>query len=325
MKKATLLHIFMTIMVLHSYSQNLVLNYSFENHNYTPCQIVDQFSDILVDWDSPNGQSGDVYFTTIAQDCYYYQPNSTYSGPIGFKGSELPSEGEVFAGIWVYTIDGLEQREYIRGQLSAPLSTGDTYRVKLNFSLADFMESSVSELGIAFVETTSIQTNGDLVLSAPQLIIHSGLEVSQGWASFDTSFVSDGNYEYFIIGNFKSDADTETKPNPGATAAPGTYGAYYFFDEISIEMEMPNSVAEAQQSMISIYPTIVHESLFINVTGKHISHYRIINQFGQIVKEDKLPPGKEALVDCSFLKPGIYYLSTYSNGLPASSYKFIKI
>jgi len=326
MKKILLIKMFIFLIILNCYSQNLVENYSFENYNFTSCQISNEFSDILISWDSPNNKVGDVYFTIISQDCYYYQPNSTYSGPIGLKGSENPSEGEVFVGIWVYTIDGLEQREYIRGQLSNVLEEGNTYSVKMKISLADYMESYVGELGIAFMETQDVQTIGDLVDTEPQLIINSGLDVRDGWFEFDTSFISDGNYKYFIIGNFKSDENTETIPNSGASGAVSTYGAYYYFDEISVELEMVNSVSENEHSLIEVYPSIVKENIMFKIKGSNINNCRIVNQFGQILKEEKINNRKEGSFECAFLKPGIYYLiSQDKNGLLLSTSKFIKM
>lgn len=324
MNKFLLSKLFIILIAISSHCQNLVLNNSFENYNYASCNISNEFNDILIDWDSPNNMAGDVYFTNISQECYLYQPDSSYDGPIGAKGSETPSEGEVFVGIWVYTIDGLEQREYIRGQFSDVLEGGKTYKVKMKISLADYMESHIDELGILFSETQEVQTIGDLIDAEPQLIINSGLDVTEGWVEFDTKFTADADYEYFIIGNFNSDDDTVLSPNPKASGASSTYGAYYYIDEVSVELDISNSTNEIALSSIDIYPNPAIESILYRVNGGNISSYSILNQFGQTLKNEEIDNKEEGFIDCTSLSPGMYYLiGQDKNGLSLSTTKFI--
>ena len=326
MKNLLLILLFTCLGAINSSGQNLVMNGSFENVNFNSCGITDDFAEILMDWDSPNASAGDVYFTDISQDCYNYQPNSTYSGPIGFKGSELPSDGAVFAGIWVYTIEGQEQREYARGRLSDPLVVGSTYRVKLKISLADYMESSVGELGIAFLESQQVQTSGSLVLDEPQLLINSGLEVYDGWVEFDTTFVSDSNYEFFIIGNFKSDSDTETFANPNASGAVSTYGAYYYIDEVSVELETVTAIEAKDRSQITVYPNPVIDNLSFKVEGSPINSFGIFNLLGEKVREVSLNAIRTGTIECASLKPGIYFLVGYDAwGNASSRLKFVRV
>ena len=320
----TLLSFF--ILALNCFSQNLVKNYSFENYNYTVCDITELFNPIFDEWDSPNSSGGGVYSTTIGQTCYYFQPNSTYDGPISFKGTETPSEGNIFVGIWIYTINGFEDREYIRGELNSPMEAGLTYRVKFKISLADFMESYVGELGIAFTETTSIPLDNQLVLTEPQITINSGLDKREGWTEFETTFVSDGNYNYFIIGNFKSDADTETFDNPGASGEPSTYGAYYYIDEVVIELDGATSSKELKPFQIEIFPSIVTENLTFNLKEHNLNQFNIVNQFGQIIQVEKVNSRTTGFISCESLAAGVYYLiGQDKNSLVRSTTKFIKV
>lgn len=326
MKNLKILIAINIFIVLSGFSQNLVKNYSFENYNYTSCDIADDFSNIVIDWDSPNSLEGDVYFTTISQDCYYFQPNSTYPGPIGLKGTEYPAEGDVFAGIWVYTINGTEQREYVRGELSSPLEVGESYRLKLKISLADYIEYYIGELGIAFFGTQNVSLDGDLVIAEPQLIIHSGLDQSEDWFEYHATFTCDDHYNYFIIGNFKSDAETEIFPNQGATNEPGTYGAYYFLDDVSIELEEVNLVNESDRKPIVIYPTIVNTHINLKTKENNIHKYQIINQSGRIMKANLFNIHTSGGIDCSDLNSGLYFLICFNeNNEQISIHKFIKV
>jgi hypothetical protein len=313
------------ISVLNSNGQNLVANGGFENVNFSSCEIADNFTQILVSWDSPNGMAGDVFFTNIAQDCYTFQPSSTYSGPTGLKGTEMPSEGFVFAGIWVYTIEGLEQREYARGQLSSPLQIGATYRFKMKLSLGDFMESSVGELGVAFMETDQVQTNNHLILAEPQIIIDTQLNISEGWAEIDATFESDGAHEFFIIGNFKPDSETETIANASSSGEPGTYGAYYFIDEVSLELEVLISADAVGTFSLEIFPTLVQDQITIRVGEQGISRLSLINHVGQTCME-RTVSDPETHIDCSALGAGMYYVLAQDRfGDVLARAKFLKV
>lgn len=325
MRQTSLLAFALLLIQLVS-AQNLVLNHSFENHNYAPCDISADFNELIIDWDAGNeNNSSDVMSSAIPQVCYNYQPNSTYSGPISQKGRETASQGKAFAGIWVYTIYSFEQREYLRGELSTRLEAGQSYEVSLQISLADFMESYVGELGIAFMETDQVNLDGELILADPQILITEGLDVSDGWYTFETTFVSDGDYQYFIIGNFNTDDQTLTLPNPSASGESSTYGAYYYIDNVHISPASISSTTSLDIAGLIIYPTLVDQSIFIK--SDEVSHlrYAIIDQLGRVSVDGEWN-GAEQTIDCSDLHAGIYYLVLRdANGVGAHQTKFVKV
>ncbi|MFK8056306.1 MAG: hypothetical protein AB8F78_09335 [Saprospiraceae bacterium] len=308
MKYSLLLSLSTLLFILNATSQNLVENHSFEDQRFAPCGIASQFEAILPGWDSPSRLGGSVYSTSIDQDCYNFQPNSSYSGPVGMKGTESPSDGDAFAGIWIYTIEGQEIRQYMRGQLSKPLIEGKSYKVKLKVSLADFMESSVGELGIAFMKDTEIQRDGDLIIAEPQLRITTNLNITNGWAKFDETFVSDGDHNYFIIGNFKSDIETDIFQNPSASGANSTYGAYYYFDEVSVEEVTVNSTSSQPLESLSVYPTLVTSQLTYELKGSTFKEFKIVNTFGRTIKKVNTNGQMHGQIECSSLAPGSYFL-----------------
>lgn len=306
-------------------AQNLVKNPSFENYNYALCQIVDDFSGVFNDWQSPNDGAGDVYFTNINQECYYLQPSNTYTGPIGQKGTETPYDGEVMSGIWVYTISGLEQREYVMGELETELEIGKTYQISLKISLADFMEYYIGELGIAFVRQNEIELDGDRVLNTPQVAIDLDMDTYEGWVNFVTTFTSDGNYDSFIIGNFLPDDNSLVFPNPNASGSVGTYGAYYFIDDVWIGESKPVSLTEQTLYSMTIYPNPAMDLLRLEFPQTVPASVQVYNQLGQIVMErNKLARLDE--LDCSVLAPGLYSLGALDrNGRLLSQKTFMVV
>src|SRR5690554_7807875 len=99
-----------------TFAQNLVPNPSFEETDLFFCGIMypSDFNSAAVEWYTPGGGSPDMYYTNINDTCFNFQPNSNYAGPIGIKGSQLPRTGEIMSGFGAFTIQGMEQREYIQ-------------------------------------------------------------------------------------------------------------------------------------------------------------------------------------------------------------------
>jgi len=218
-------------------AQNLVLNPSFEINNAEFCGIMNSndFSSTAGDWYAPSQGSPDLYFTSIKSSCINFQPNSTYSGPIGIKGSQLPRTGEVMSGLFAYTIQGLEQREYIQVPLSSPLIIGEKYLVECFVSLADSTEFATDKLGMFLsAQAVSLQANGALNYS-PQVIAPGFITDTQNWVQISDTITATDAYAYLTIGNFKSDANTPTVQNANYSGKPGTYGSYYFIDDVRVE------------------------------------------------------------------------------------------
>ncbi len=120
MKK--LITLFLLFICGISKGQNLIPNPSFEDTANVSCGIflVNDFNSSINYWNNPTQGTPDIYTTNVDPSCWNYQPNSTYGGPIGLKGTQLPRTGDVFAGFGCYTIHNLNQREYIQSPLVSP-------------------------------------------------------------------------------------------------------------------------------------------------------------------------------------------------------------
>ncbi len=234
--KWMLITFFSTIIHL-SFAQNLVLNPSFENRDEEFCGIMtnSDFSPYVDDWYNPTQGSPDLYFTTIDSSCFNFTPNSTYTGPIGIKGSQLPKTGEVMAGFFLYTIQGLSQREYIQVPLSSPLIVGDKYIVECYVSLADSTQYASDRFGMHLsVQPISLQSD-NILNYTPQVISNNVITETQNWVLVSDTITATDAYAYLTIGNFNSDAQTSLLSNPTYSGKPGTYGAYYYIDDVRVE------------------------------------------------------------------------------------------
>ena len=136
-------------------SQNLVPNPSFETTFNVPCGWVTvpaSFPTIVANWNIPTQATSDIHSTQIPQNCWNFQPNSTYSGC--WPGPQMPRTGNVMAGIYTFTGFGMNNwREYIQVRLSSPMVVGVPYLVDFYASLADYSQFASNNIGI-YLSTT---------------------------------------------------------------------------------------------------------------------------------------------------------------------------
>jgi hypothetical protein len=92
------------------------------------------------------------------------------------------------------------------------------------------------------LSTQQISIGTDGVLNyTPQVLPNSAIMDTSEWVRVADTLTATEAYEYLTIGNFSSDAQTPTTYNPGYNPQPGTYGAYYFIDDVRVErIQQPN-------------------------------------------------------------------------------------
>lgn len=216
-----------------TFAQNLIPNPTFEMGPSTFCGVYSgpDFDGSLDNWYTPTGGTPDLFSTQIMQNCWNFQPNTTFAGPICTKGPQLPKSGTRMAGLFTRTIPGLNQREYIQTQLTQPLTPGRYYEFSFYISAADNHEMGTNNLGgLLSVNPVSIGTDG-VLQQAPQVLETSVITDTSAWTEVIATFQAAQAFEYFTIGNFSDDNNTDTILNPGASGSPGCYGGYYFIDD----------------------------------------------------------------------------------------------
>lgn len=296
-----------------SYSQNLVQNSSFEVLNTEPCGITmtsAEFNSNITSWQSANLGTPDIFLTSIDPSCWNFQTNSTYPGPIGLKGPQLPHSGEAFIGFFAYTIDGLEQRDYIQIELENPLEIGMTYIVEFYVSLADSTEYSVNNVG-AYLSSDAIYVSSTGVLAyEAQITFPDFIDDTENWVRIADTIVVEENYSFLTIGNFNDDAATDTQVNPDGGACVGCYGAYYFIDDVSISEYIPNSINENPSDFsIQCFPNPFRSQITLQSdnTLQDVS-ISIYDASGKIVWESKSDDLNKLQLDLSELQKGVYFL-----------------
>ncbi|MBK8845732.1 MAG: hypothetical protein IPO27_03865 [Bacteroidetes bacterium] len=235
---ATALCMLLTVTI---YAQNLVLNPSFET--LSPCPLGPGELINAQDWDDVNSgadstSSPDLYAACSWQIGGVNSPNAL----LGYQPSRT---GVAHAGIIPYeaialfgclSLGSSEYREYIRGTLLSTLQAGQSYEVSFYVSLANGAKFAVSDFGVYFSPTPIQQNFGTqpgVLQVAPQLTYTGGLlsDTAQ-WVKLQWNYVATGNENYFVIGNFKNDANTNWQcVNPNSFFP----YCYYFIDDVSVQ------------------------------------------------------------------------------------------
>ena len=309
MKKSTSLPTFLSLLTLFTISsgmaQNLVPNPSFEDYTDTYCGIVGSsgFDLTIIDWQNPTSGAPQVFFSNIEDSCFNFQPNTTYSGPLGIKGNQTPRMGSVMAGVWLYTVQDLNQRQYIQAELTSPMEVGKTYVVEFHISLADFMEYSIDKVG-AHLSTSAISSSrGSNLNYTPQIAANGFVDETTEWVVIGDTIVATEAYTHITIGNFYDDDATNTQANPLATFDVSTYGAYYFIDDVRVEELVGASIDEFAQDDVRIYPSTITNVL--NVETPEGTTIEVYNTFGQRLFSSQAKSGNESINTSDFAR-GVY-------------------
>ena len=230
-------------------AQNLVPDSSFEDVSNHYCGIVSsaaQFNSIFNNWNTGSEADADMYSLLVDTTCFNHCTNPSPSGPIPPKGSQAPLTGDVYAGIFLYTINGLEQRDYIQTALSTALVPGNTYEVSAWVSLADFSEFASSDFDFLFTTNPVYLPNRFVLNMTPQVENSAVLASTTDWMQVKDTFTADSAYTHLTLGNFNGDLATSLSPNPGSGGGPGQYGAYYFVEDVSVvQVATPLNTREA--------------------------------------------------------------------------------
>ncbi|WP_170034610.1 OmpA family protein [Nonlabens xylanidelens] len=247
------------------FSQNLVLNGSFEEFEKCPDDY-SQFNGNVKDWIVPTLATPDFY-----SSCNKFSPAGV---PNNVNGWQKAKEGNSYAGIIL--LNHQNYREYITGSLQKKLIEGQNYKIKFFISLAEKSGLSTNSIGVLFnsnrenfttyknfdgltiTETKNSVNNIDFNEQKKKddfsyLVDLSTVETfkdSKNWTLVETEFIANGTEKYFTIGNFKSNLETKYKLTRSRVEGPSSY---YYIDDVSIEEIEEEIKVENTFKLNSIY------------------------------------------------------------------------
>lgn len=212
---------------LSGQEQNLVKNPSFEASYKCP-----------EDYGTLNEDAKDWKIPSLGTTDYFSQCSSELPVTDNFMGSQLPFDGDSYAGMYVYAPQ--DYREYITAELQTTLEKGKSYEVSFRVSLADHVEFATRTFDIllskaAFeVNTSKYIDLGYVPTSAhmnyQSIVVKDFLNNTEDWVELKTTIIAKGTERFLTIGNFKSNEATEVEVVKKASKK----SAYYYIDMVKL-------------------------------------------------------------------------------------------
>lgn len=246
MNKYLLYFIVLLCFVSQVRAQNLVINPSFET--FAPCPVGPSELENATSWTQPYvNLVGDTCSTSDLYNACSPLGSMGVGVPSNILGSQVAHTGDGYAGIIVYegfaltgcsSFGGSGWREYVQGELSAPLVAGTEYCVSFYVSLADNVKWGSNNIGVYF-SNTQVAINCGTVGAASDLpytpqLVYSGPDLNDvnNWTLIQMNYVAAGGETYIVIGNFEDNAGTTYFCSNAAAFNPY---AYYYIDDVSVE------------------------------------------------------------------------------------------
>lgn len=309
MKKSKILYflLFMLNLFLHdlSFSQNLVPNYSFEVYDTCPNNLNNL--NYALPW-NVSGGSPDYY-----NSCTTSQSSDV---PNNMGGWQFARTGNAYVGIGVngYSL-ALNLREYIQVQLDSTLIENHKYCVEFYVSLADVMNLATNNIGmyLSNVPPPPPPPLQPYVNCIPQINTTSAITDTANWVLVSGTYVAHGGEQYITIGNFYTDAQTDTVRVANQN---GGDGSYYYIDDVSIVDCSGIGINELTDiNTLTISPNPANSEIKITTNDNlKLGEVKIYNSIGAcVLLSPPLRGGKEGLLDISSLPQGLYFIEVITH------------
>ncbi len=316
--------IFVFLFKKNSFCQNLISNGSFEIYT-SPVNCtgggggVDNYSVFPVNhvvdyWNTLNSPD---YFSQLCNGV------NNNGAPLNALGYSQAYQGNNYSGAILFAAN-YETKEYIYQQLNSPLQAGKMYCLSFYISRADRVTHAVHSIGAYFSNNVQSVAALGYVNATPQIINQSGFVTdTANWVQIQGCYTASGGEQYITIGNFNSNANTDTlfvgsnDPHPGADRY-----AYYYIDDITLIDQSTVVVNELSNgASVNVYPNPASDVLNISLnTIKENLKIKITDVIGR----DVLVSEYKSQLDVSFLEKGIYFVSILQGNKTLGTKKIIK-
>jgi len=211
--------------------ENIVPNAGFEKYDAAPIGWFYKgahFTSVMKYWNAPTGASPDIFGPRVRV------PNQWAEK--GF-GDQKARSGESMSGITAYGCENGKPhcREYIQIQLKEPLVPGQVYYAEF---WASHLPRSlrINNLGMYFSEKAIGEITATPLEFTPQVTTEAILDQrGNQWIRVSGTFKADKRCEHLTVGNFFSDAATQTR----SVHLESLPYAYYYIDDVMVIKQDP--------------------------------------------------------------------------------------
>jgi hypothetical protein len=310
-----------------THPQNLVPNPGFEE--YSTCQADEFGVNGPLNWFRTNGTPD------YLQGCLPY--GDFQSLPMNFFTYQEPFEGSSCAGMATYYQNGAtEYREWIMVPLTAPLVVGQTYYGSFRANAA-FGGTEINpqiwlandKVGMRFTTMPMPQWNvGDPLLMPPNhahVMYPQILSDTVGWTLVSGSFVADSAYQYVMIGQFFSNAVTDTLHfSPQGVPWYWLPRAYTLVDAVCVSptpdgCDLGQSAGEVQPTGPVLFPNPARDQVVVAQRGG--TEAQVIDAMGRLLWQGRIRSDRWVL-DVGSWARGAYMLRMV-RGERVETHKFV--
>ncbi len=280
----------------------------FDNYSVFPVNHV------VNDWNIFNSPD---YFTN---NC-----SGWYSIPNNIFGSSNAKNGNAISGFEVFHKGG-EVKEYIYQQLSTPLQAGKIYCLSFFISKADRKEYAVKNIGGYF--SNNILSTGSIgyINANPQVVNQTGFVTDTvGWINIQGCFTANGGEQYITIGNFNSNANTDTLYVGTNNPIPSDpQYAYYYIDDITLIDQTTVGLQDMNNELgvMNVHPNPAKDVL--NIETNFQTKENLTIKITDVIGREILVLDYNKQLDISFLEKGIYFVSILHGSKTLGVRKIIK-
>lgn len=251
MKKITLsiLALGLTLMTNAQSETEMVENGSFE-------QIEGKIKkagaiEVAVGWISPTKTKADLYASRVKEG--FGVPNNP-------RGKEDAHDGKNYVGIKTFSYGGKEARTYVSTKLKTPMRKGLKYAVKFYVSLAEGSKYAANNIAANFSKK-QYNIDADKTITGESHVMHVENPVFNamfGWDEVCGVYTATGGERFLTVGNFSSDYDTKSEriKKPKNFSGQQVVSAYYYLDNISVELIENEEDCECQSDKDEVSSTV---------------------------------------------------------------------
>lgn len=237
----------MVLLSLTTKAQNLVPNSSFEEYFRCPASFsTDRRDFFLPAWSSANKGTPDHYHQCSWGD------NDV---PFNWAGQSNAHSGMGYAGIYTWSNNGKNYREYIQVELQSPLTKGAKYRVEFYFKLSSYSVFATDRIGLSLSDTLLNRDDDKLIKHIPTINkTNTTPYTGDKWELASTEYTAKGGERVVIIGNFSDDRSTHHKriDKHAGKSFMLSASAYYYIDDVSVIQTWPPIQVEPDSTASSI-------------------------------------------------------------------------
>lgn len=262
------------------YSQNLIINGSFEKSKYNQTHISNFELKGVNGWYQPSQGTPDFFVSGT-----------------NFFGNQIAHVGKKYLGFYLHS-ESDKYCEYIAQELDNKLTKGEKYLISFYLSLSDNSDIAISSIGIAFTsEKKYYKTKKRLKLNSVNYEGDSVIK-SNNWMKINLYYVATGLETNLIIGNFKD--YKKYKVEKIANRPPKNF-AYYYIDDVTI-YSIKDTIKKAKLTLDTVKVKVD--------TVKSVSQYDEALASSIILKDINFETDKSELLSSSYkeLDELVHYL-----------------